>query len=472
MTIQELTSTIKLEAEYLLSILLEALTRSVDIESEKDNIEIEIQDSDYEDILNEQYPCVEVCDLRYSPGYVLRRLDRVAFNQSRNDYTDSLDTEDTDEWKELEEENEEIADYIDEIHEAIAETPFGIAAGYNESPSDFFCTHIVSDDTVNPYDTIPVMLDLLVNTPEYEQLRIMGNYHYNLQQAIALRGEVADNEDVKEFQENIGEIAAEYMDCLNAYAPDNFRFGFGEHNGSDLGYWFDADFYVQRNHLKVDLHIDKIEYHNTFNDENALAQLCNELTNERFVSLPYTSKKTNALMFVIYDTEQKKVLSVCHRYGTMKWYLEALRSGEKLPVIDRYQYRFQGTTPGSTTHEVFDTYKQETVQVNVPTRQECLELSDQLNALSEYATFNRFEFPISRQIIESVPLSGAADFAIANAMTNPKMRAILEALDFGLVVDELLETGVWERDELTNDKEGTLERLLWIACCNINEEQD
>jgi hypothetical protein len=53
--------------------------------------ETELTDREFEDILDELYPDVNICGMKFSPGHALRMLDEVAFDQARNDYTDSFD---------------------------------------------------------------------------------------------------------------------------------------------------------------------------------------------------------------------------------------------------------------------------------------------------------------------------------------------------------------------------------------------
>jgi len=45
----------------------------------------------------------------------------------------------------------------------------------------------------------------------------------------------------------------------------------------------------------------------------------------------------------------------------------------------------------------------------------------------------------------------------------------LQKLDRALVASELREWGAWDSDELA-DHEQNLQRLLWVACCEIVEE--
>lgn len=53
-------------------------------------IEVEVTESEYEDVLDEIYGDVEICGMRYSSGRALRDLDPVAFRCGKIDYEDSL----------------------------------------------------------------------------------------------------------------------------------------------------------------------------------------------------------------------------------------------------------------------------------------------------------------------------------------------------------------------------------------------
>lgn len=53
--------------------------------------ETELTDREFENVLNEMYGDVTICGMTFSSGRALRELDEVAFDQARNDYTDSLD---------------------------------------------------------------------------------------------------------------------------------------------------------------------------------------------------------------------------------------------------------------------------------------------------------------------------------------------------------------------------------------------
>lgn len=50
-------------------------------------VEVELYDEDsFEDMLNETYGTVDVCGYSYDAGYLLKKLDPIAFNCSLNDF--------------------------------------------------------------------------------------------------------------------------------------------------------------------------------------------------------------------------------------------------------------------------------------------------------------------------------------------------------------------------------------------------
>jgi len=91
-------------------------------QSEMDNFEITVSESEYDDFLNDCYEEVEICGNTYSPAYALKMVDETAYNVGKSDYEDSLEKEENEEYKELAEELEtlenELQDLEDELEEA------------------------------------------------------------------------------------------------------------------------------------------------------------------------------------------------------------------------------------------------------------------------------------------------------------------------------------------------------------------
>ena len=91
-----------------------------------------------------------------------------------------------------------------------------------------------------------------------------------------------------------------------------------------------------------------------------------------------------------------------------------------------------------------------------------------------WAIFNRFECRVSGQAVLDIAQSGQNDSAVAFHL--PGFLAQIELDNFPnkptskKVRDELSEYGAWEAEELEGDLTN-LSRLLWIAACNIADEE-
>lgn len=380
MKIHDLDSTTRQDIDFLQDILFEAIARFYAIEEEQEQIEVEPDEDSYEEVLNDLYGVIDICGYSYNAGYVLKTLDPIAFSCGANDYANFIDIKETEAYKELTEELESVTDYIEEIQEAIAETPFGLAAEYDESPADFFTTHLISTNTLNPADLIPAMMDILKNTVEYQQMTTgSGFFAGNLEKALEER-ESTDDIDLQE-------VCQELIELCEQYAPTGFTFGCSEGNGSDIGYHFDGFAYMIRKGGYIHIHYTSEEIQNLptgsgFGDEQEASFYLYNINNEpRFVAVNHVSKKTASGCWIIYDKEQDFMLDIIHRYGTKEQFLENLRSGITEPKRQRFQYRYDIDANDKTiiTHQVFDILKQETVYGQFTDRQTVLDYVDKLN---------------------------------------------------------------------------------------------
>jgi hypothetical protein len=57
---------------------------------------------------------------------------------------------------------------------------------------------------------------------------------------------------------------------------------------------------------------------------------------------------------------------------------------------------------------------------------------------------------------------------VQELLTVPYIHNQLDSLDSDLIADELREYGAWDAEELS-DHCANLERLLWIACCDLQD---
>lgn len=90
-----------------------------------------------------------------------------------------------------------------------------------------------------------------------------------------------------------------------------------------------------------------------------------------------------------------------------------------------------------------------------------------------WATFNGFECRVSGEAILDIARSGPADSAVTfhlpSFLAQIKSDNFPKKLTAEKVRKELSEYGSWEAEELESDSDN-LSRLLWIAACNIAEE--
>ena len=92
-----------------------------DKEKQQDQIELDPDDyeTQFDDMLDESIPEIEIGSLTYSPSHVLKNVDPVAYRCSLNDFVDSLEVEDSDEYEALQEEIDDIQEEIDQLESDI-----------------------------------------------------------------------------------------------------------------------------------------------------------------------------------------------------------------------------------------------------------------------------------------------------------------------------------------------------------------
>lgn len=88
----------------------------------------------------------------------------------------------------------------------------------------------------------------------------------------------------------------------------------------------------------------------------------------------------------------------------------------------------------------------------------------------KYAYFDRFEFAMTLEQALSAAHQGECSEDVEALSRVPEIRSQLDALDPEQVRRELKGWGAWEAEELT-DHEDNLQRILWLAACNIREEE-
>lgn len=81
----------------------------------------------------------------------------------------------------------------------------------------------------------------------------------------------------------------------------------------------------------------------------------------------------------------------------------------------------------------------------------------------------RLELTITLADAQSASHSGRCDDDVAALRHKPSIRRQLAKWDAAEVRAALKEYGCWEADELA-DHETNLDRMLWLACCDVKEE--
>ena len=93
--------------------------------------QIELDPDDFEDqfdeMLGESIPEIEIGRLTYSPSHVLKNVDPTAYRCSLNDFVDYLDVEDSDEYKALQEEIDQLKSDIEDLESEIEDLENQIA---------------------------------------------------------------------------------------------------------------------------------------------------------------------------------------------------------------------------------------------------------------------------------------------------------------------------------------------------------
>lgn len=83
-------------------------------------------------------------------------------------------------------------------------------------------------------------------------------------------------------------------------------------------------------------------------------------------------------------------------------------------------------------------------------------------------SLGRIELKITKAQAESCSHPGPCDSDVADLRKAPSIRRQLDKLSPELVAECLREYGAWDAEELS-DHGANLDRLLWIACCDLAE---
>ena len=90
----------------------------VDIEnkqSEINNFEYEISESDFDEFLDDVEQSVNVCGMEFYPSDILKSCDPIAYRCAKSDYESSYDLDDVEEYSDLKEELEALEFELEDL---------------------------------------------------------------------------------------------------------------------------------------------------------------------------------------------------------------------------------------------------------------------------------------------------------------------------------------------------------------------
>lgn len=86
-----------------------------------------------------------------------------------------------------------------------------------------------------------------------------------------------------------------------------------------------------------------------------------------------------------------------------------------------------------------------------------------------YESLGRLTINITPSDAKQGSHRGQCDEDIKTLIKKPYIKKQLDKLNPAVLADVLKEYGAWDEDELKDHAEN-IQRILWIACCNIVEE--
>ena len=96
----------------------------------------------------------------------------------------------------------------------------------------------VSRATLRAEDLVPAFIEVIKDTPEWQQIAFHPNLHWDLK---VIFDPTSDGDERWESEEMSYFLNETLIDVLNSYAPEGYYFGSHEGDGSDFGFWELAD---------------------------------------------------------------------------------------------------------------------------------------------------------------------------------------------------------------------------------------
>ncbi len=101
---------------------LEALRRELaEKQKDCDNWEIELNESEFDEMLDDVFGKARIAGFEYDTGYALKNLDPVAYRCAKNDYEAGMELEEDPAYRDLQEEIEDLETDIERLEEEIEE---------------------------------------------------------------------------------------------------------------------------------------------------------------------------------------------------------------------------------------------------------------------------------------------------------------------------------------------------------------
>ena len=95
---------------------IDAIKADIEIkQSEIDNFEYEISESDFDEFLDEVEQSVTVCGMEFYPSDILKSCDPIAYRCAKSDYEYNIDLDNVEEYSDLKDELEALESELEDL---------------------------------------------------------------------------------------------------------------------------------------------------------------------------------------------------------------------------------------------------------------------------------------------------------------------------------------------------------------------